>query len=343
MAVRTPKPHEARLRHAADQVAFDGPFHEPRDRAPAPLHLLDELGPPLRHQRLELAAQTSAWGGSTQTRMVYAGPGRIVAPEDDPRAVYRRLFGDAAGSDAGPERLRQRRRSVLDLVRGAVADLARRVGAEEKQKLDRHLEALRAVERGLEPPALSGSCEQPGAPEAFNPQANDSFPRVAALQSELAALALACGLTRVVTLRLSHTVSPTTFSWLGVSEQHHSLSHADDGNTAAVNAFVACERWFMERFAELVLRLANTPVAGGGTLLDETVLIYAKELGDGRLHDQRSVPFLVAGGGFRGGRYLKCGQQHHTQLWVSVCRQLGLPIERFGASAARQGVLEGLA
>src|SRR5690606_23852615 len=124
-------------------------------------------------------------------------------------------------------------------------------------KLEAHLESLRAVERGLTP---TSTCEAPVAPPStLAHYDNTRFPDVLALQRELAALALGCDMTRVVTLQCAHTVAPTVMSWLGIGEQHRSLSHIDDGNTEGVDHFVATERWFAEQFGLLLDALAARP------------------------------------------------------------------------------------
>ncbi len=289
---------------------------------------------------LDLGVQTSAWGGNVQTRMAYAGAGRFVAPEDRPLDVYRRLFGEADGpADA---RLAARR-SVLDVVRGELRAFSRTLPGPERARLDAHLEALRDVERGLSagPPA-AGSCAPPERP-GFDPLANDNFPFVGAAQSDLLVAALACDLTRVASLQWSHTVSPTVFSWLGIGEGHHALSHSGDGNAAGVAQFVSAERWYAGRFAALIERLAALPEpAGDGRLLDHTLVVWAKELGDSRLHDTRSVPFVLAGGPARGGRYLDLGGVPHQRLLVTLCHAMGLDLPTFGDPAYGAGPLDGV-
>src|SRR5207244_404662 len=120
---------------------------------------------------------------------------------------------------------------------------------------------------------------------------------------------LACGLTKVASIQWAHTVSPHVFTWAGVSQGHHDLSHSDDSNAAGVAAFVAAERWFAEQFVYLISQLKALPEPGGGagSMLDNTLVVWCKELGDSRLHDGKSVPFVLAGkaGGFvRPGRFL---------------------------------------
>ena len=307
-------------------------------------YVADAIGGQTRFRSLELGVATSAWGGSVQTRMSYRGPDERVPPDDDPRRVFRRLFGEVAGGSTSP--LTDKRRSVLDLVRAEVADLRGRVPPVERAKLDLHLEALRQVESGismdLPPPEL---CAPPLATE-IDPRANDAFPMVGRAQTDLLVAALACGMTNVGSIQWSHTVSPVVFSWLGHGEAHHALSHVDDGNPAGLAQFVEAERWYAEQFRYLVDRLAAHPEpSGGGSMLDHTLVVWAKEMGDSRLHECRSVPFVLAGGAggrLATGRSLRFDGDAHTRLLVSICHAMGLDNPTFGDPARGTGALAGL-
>lgn len=298
-----------------------------------------------RFPSLELGVQTSAWGGNVQTRMSYAPGGAYVPPDDDPRSVYRRVFGEVTGSPEAVEAAVARRRSVIDVLRGDIADLEGRLGTEERHKLDAHLESLRRMEVGLTSHGGAG-CADPEAPTALDPYDNDALPDIGRMQTDLLVTALACGTTRVASLQWSHTVGPPVFSWLGIGEGHHALSHMDDGNDAGVRDFVRAERWFAEQIAHLVERLAELPEPEGeGRMLDHTLVLWAKEMGDGRLHECTSVPFVLAGqagGRLRTGRYLRYDHQAHNALLVSVCRAMGLETETFGEPAHGSGELSGL-
>jgi len=296
-----------------------------------------------RFGSLELGVQTSAWGGGVQTRMSYSAPGTFVTPDDDPRHVFERLFG-AVGED--PDKSRRRRQSVIDLVRGEVVGLQGRLGVGERQKLQAHLDALRAVEITLQPQA--GTCERPAPPTTGSAYDNSSFPAILAAQTELAALALGCGHTRVVSIQCAHTVAPTVMSWAGVGDGHHSLSHADDGNTALVDDFIKTERWYAERFGDVLDALAARPDPdqpdSDRTLLDATLVVWTKELGDSRLHVCKDVPFVLAGGGagLRRGRWIRTPETPHAQLLVAIAQTMGMSLETFGDPAAGSGALGGL-
>jgi len=306
------------------------------------------IGGGTRFASLELGVQTSAWGGGVQTRMSYSGPGSFVTPDDDPLHVFDRLFGDVLGDDAAKRRAR--RQSVLDLVNGELVDLHGRLGRAEQLKLEAHLQALRDVERAVLA-ADAGSCspaplDLPGGVTYDN----DRFPDLVRAQMRLAVTALSCGLTRVASLQLAHTIAPTVFSWEGLSDGHHTLSHSGDGDADGVADFVTAERWFAEQVAFLIELLRQTPDPDAPdsdrTLLDETLVLWAKEMGDSRLHVCTSVPFVLigpAGGAVRTGRYLDLGGRSHAHLLVSVCQAFGLPLETFGDPAAGAGALSEIA
>jgi hypothetical protein len=316
--------------------------------------MASQLGMATAFPSIELGVQTSAWGASIQTRLSYNDKHQFVHPEDDPSAAYRRLFGGAAAAATTPTMSTGNtavaldpRKSVLDVVRGELSTLKKQLGAEEQIKLDAHLDSLRQIERRTAGAAAAGgaSCGGMQAPKIADPKGNEQFPDVGKLQMDILVAAAACDLSRVLTLQWTHTVSPTIFSWAGASEGHHELSHKDDGNQAGVASFVLAERWVTEQFVAFLDRLKATPEAdGSGSLLDTSTVVWVKELGDGRLHDFKSVPFIIAGGGnghWNTGRYLKLDQVPHQKLLVSLAQSMGIAVESFGSDMV-SGALGGL-
>ncbi|MFT4623314.1 MAG: hypothetical protein ACI8PZ_001970 [Myxococcota bacterium] len=300
------------------------------------------IGRSTRMQSLELGVQTGAWGGSSQTRMCYGPGGVLLPPDDDPTSVYDRLFGDVLLGDEAAATLRDRRARVLDITRGQLNDLHARLGAVEQSKLDAHLGALADMERALD---IVLTCEPGDRPDAGWMYDNDRFPDIGAAQRTLAVQALACGVTNVVSLQWAHTVSPVVFSWLGLSDGHHTLSHADPTNAAGVADYVLAERWFAEQFRALLDDLASLPdPEGGGSLLDTTLVVWAQEMGDGRLHVCTDVPWVLAGATpiLEGGRYLALEPTNHVHLLVSICRAFGMELDSFGNELAGNGPIPGL-
>lgn len=308
-------------------------------------YVASRIGDDTPFPSLELGVQTSAWGGSVQTRMSYRGPGTYAPPDDNPQGVYGRMFGDITGDPAEIDQRLQQRQSILDLVGEELDSLTKAVGTEEKVKLEAHLQAVREVERSLGGVAAPGTCNAT-VPANVAPYDNDAFPAIGKAQMDLMVAALACGSTRVASIQWAHTVAPQVFSWLGISEGHHSLSHMDDSNTTGIQQFVAAERWFAEQFKYLLDKLAETPEPdGSGSMLQSSLVVWCKELGDSRLHSCKGVPFVLAGqagGALETGRYLSFDHAPHTKLLVSICHAMGLDNGTFGDPSYGTGPLPGL-
>jgi hypothetical protein len=255
--------------------------------------------------------------------------------------VYQRLYGDLLQEPEEAARLLARRQSVLDSVTGDLNDLHSRLGAAERTKLDAHLEALRQVEQSL---TSSGLCD-PGIEPLAGSYDNDLYPDLASAQLDLAVDALACDLSRVVTVQMSHTVGGPVMSWEGLSDAHHALSHMADSDAAGVEDFVTAERWYAAQFDALLARMeARDDPEGDGTLLDNTVVVWAKEMGDSRLHVCEGVPFVLAGGTgdhYTLGRHLEASGSH-AALLVSLIQMFGLTDQTYGDATAGQGPLAGL-
>ena len=287
--------------------------------------IANHIGTTSRFASMELGAQTSFWGGTENTRMCYRD-GRFVTPNDSPLNVYDRMF-----ADLGNAQLLNRRKRLLDIHRDEIGALRGRLGTEEQIRLDAHLESLDTLER-----AISGgsTCDTPPPLAYFGVNDNDYYPQVLQHQIDLAIQALGCGMTNVVSVQASHTISQTVFTWLGHSEGHHNLSHAADDETENVAKYVECERWYAEQFAYLLQQLSMQPdPVYGGSLLDNTLVLWAQELGDGRMHTCVDVPWILAGnagGYFRMGRKVDLTGETHDGVLTSITQAFGLENEQFG-------------
>ena len=114
------------------------------------------------------------WG-----RMIYRAANQPLPPDDDPAAVYARVFSDLHTDPAVLARLRQRRKSILDAVGGEYTRISARLGGADRQRLDAHLSGG-AGDR--DPPDHRSGRQQPACHDPqLTPvaaQANDAFPAV---------------------------------------------------------------------------------------------------------------------------------------------------------------------
>ncbi len=283
-----------------------------------------------RLRSLELGVRVL--GSNNRHRISYRGAGDPVPPDDDPFRVYERLFAGAGLDREMLARQRAERASVLDLVRGDLAELEAELGAEHRARLDAHLESIREVERQMDAASASASCDRPGMPVRFDHTASAEYPRVSRLQLDLLAAALACDTTRVATVMYSGANSYQTFPWLGIHQQHHTLSHEPDDDEGAREKLTRIDAWYAGEVAYLASRLAAIP-EGDGSVLDHTILVWCNEISKGNTHSRDDMRFLLMGGeraGLRTGRWLSYGARSHQDLLVSLGRAMGLGITTFG-------------
>ncbi|HMV70337.1 MAG TPA: DUF1552 domain-containing protein, partial [Myxococcota bacterium] len=255
------------------------------------------------------------------------------------------------------------RASVLDALLDDVGALRARLGTTEAAKLDMHLDALRELEGRLYTPVDPGqvvtaaSCDRPsidtgsfGTAQLYDPAA---FPAILKAQIDLAVLASACGLTRVVTIQGGfHTSELIMSRFAGTAmydpgydmrshqASHYGASHNDGSREYA--AYVQQRAWWASQFAYLLERLDSLP-DGDGTMLDSSICVLVTEVCDGNTHLHDDMPFVLAGRGcgrISTGRVYDQGYRRHADLWVSVAQAMGQPTDRFGDASS--GGLPGL-
>jgi hypothetical protein len=304
------------------------------------------IGGTTRLRSLELGVQVVS--ADNWSRMSFLGSDRPLPPEESPLSAYTRLFADAATSPEELARLRARRRSVLDAVKVQFDAVQTRVGASDRARLDAHATSIREIENRLDAQAASVvTCKAPGAPLLpAGPSTNDSFPAMGTLQMDLLALALTCDLTRVASLQWSRSTSQVRFTWLGIREGHHEISHLADDDTAAVAKLTQINNWYAKQFAYLVGKLADAREVDGSRLLDSSLLLWCNELGKGNEHSRMQAPYVLAGGAggaLRTGRFLTyTGDPPHNDLLVSLCQAMDVPATTFGKAEWCRGPLPGL-
>lgn len=308
--------------------------------------IADLIGQENAFRSLEFGVQSNLDVNRQLTsRMCYRGPFEVLPPENDPRAAFDSIFLQLGTDPTELAKLKARRASVLDRVKEDFDALNAKLGGTDKQKLEAHLQAIREVEQSLEAAGgpLAG-CALPEEPGELDPGSNDQYPTIGRLQMDLMAMALTCDITRVSSLQWSTAQSGTRFTWLGHSDNHHSLSHEADNSTEARTQLVQINHWYAEQFAYLLGRLAAQPELDG-TLLDNTVVLWVNEQGNGQTHTKDQIPFVLAGnyqGKLRTGRWVQYEQRAHNDLYLSLMHLFGSDAVTFGNAAVNGGPLTNL-
>ena len=289
----------------------------------------------------------------------YSGPGQLRGAKNNPFAVYTSLMG-VSGSPEMLQQLATRRRSVNDLVRGEMQDLLAKpdLSASDRQRLDMHFQAIRDLEVGMActmPQDKVMSMQAIGS--AF--EANDNRVKVADFMCELAALAFACDATRTGTLQIGTGNDQTRFYVNGVLQNtFHRISHRIDSDggegTPIPNADVihhGIDRIFAGIFKRFLDRLDSYLGPSGGTLLDDSVVLWTNDLSNGPPHSYANVPQVMAGGagGFlKTGQYIDAGNVTHNKLFNTIASAVGIRnsdgsnYDSFGDVTLQRGLIPGM-
>lgn len=280
--------------------------------------------------------------------MSYSGPKQPIFPLFKTHDLYARLFGAVVPGRGGVvdaealARARARKQSVIDLVRKDMARVVATAPASQRAKLDLHLQSIREVERQLDGPPYvtnTAACTQPTL-DVTSPQTDapsgPAYLDKGRLQFRMIKAAFQCDITRVALFQWSHTNSGVSFDTLLPEKPrggHHSLSHSED--PAAYETLALIDTWYVERLAEFLDELKQTPEAGG-TMLDNTVVVFLSEVAMGN-HSHVRMPVLMAGRGgsrIKTGRLLNAGGRTMNDFWNELGRLLGMSMPfgdpRFG-------------
>ena len=249
--------------------------------------------------------------------------------ENNPRVVFERLFGEGG---TAAERLAESRRdrSILDWVRGDVADLRRELGAADRLRVSEYLDGVREVERRIQMGERDG--DTPALPLPPRPMGiPDGFEDHIQLMYDLLALAWQADITRVGAFQISYETSSRTYPQIGVANSHHSLSHHAQ-NEENIAKLVRINTYHVEMLAYFLEKLRATP-DGDGTLLDNALVLYGGSMSDGNDHSHYPLPCLLAGGAagrLRGGRHLRYADRPAmTRALLNVLDLMGVPADEF--------------
>ena len=310
-----------------------------------------ELSKETQLASLELGIESNAMVGACDggascaytNTIAWRTPTSPLPIENDPRAVFERMFGTSGSTDPEVRLARMRRdRSILDLVGAELQGLERVVGSGDQRKLDEYFEALRDVERRIEMAEEQNTRELPVVDQPVGVPSD--YAEHAKLMMDLLALAYQTDLTRISTFMLAREVSGRAYPEIGVSDSHHPLSHHQD-EAAKLERLHKVNEYHFQQFAYLVKKLDALP-DGDGSMLDSTLFLYGTGISDSNTHFHDDLPIALVGGrnaGIKGGRYIRYAEDTPlANLHVTILEKLGVPVEAFGDSTGGVDRLTGV-
>src|SRR6516162_1513895 len=263
-----------------------------------------------------------------------------LPPILDPRSLFDRLFGeDAALSPEARAQKNRYRRSILDFISEDTRTLQSSLGPTDKRKLDQYLGSIRDIELQIEKAEKDNAQIDPHMEKPYGiPQ---DFAEHFKLMTDMLTVAFQADLTRVVTFLVTREGTSRAYREIGISDGHLPLTH--HRNQAELMDKVAkINLYHLQQFAKWVEILKGMPEPGG-SILDNSMIVYGAGLSDGNAHLHSDLPTLIAG---RAGNYIKPGRRivyrketPMCNLFLTMMDRMGTHMEHFGDST---GHLAGL-
>lgn len=285
---------------------------------------------------------------------------QLRTAENNPALAYQAMVGLRDLDAEARAALVRQRNSVNDLVRDELRELrgSRALSRQDRVRLDTHLEAVRNFEEQV---TLSCGLPNEDVLNGIDPNNDADFRNLGELHMELAALSVACGFSRAVTVQFGNGNDQTAYTIPGYRggttlPRFHQISHRiySDGSEGdpiegAAEMHHEVDKFHLGIFRHLLDRLADHGI------LDEGVSVMTNDLAHGVSHSYRNIPFVVAG---NAGEKLATGQHldvrgggdwvTHNKLFntlltaIGATKDDGSPVDNFGDSGLEGGFIDSI-
>ncbi|MCH2386963.1 MAG: DUF1552 domain-containing protein [Opitutales bacterium] len=276
------------------------------------------------------------------TSSSYTGSGSMIPAEISPSRVFNQLFIPDTPKEQAQhvERLKQGR-SIMDVVASDAKRIEHKLGKGDREKMDQYFTSVRNFEKRLG--AAQDWATRPKPKVKAEPpvdiENSDAIIDRKKLMLDVMFLALQTDSTRFITLHLVGEGGAVPIN--GVDEGYHTLSHhgLDDDK---LRQLTLVESGLVRRWGDFLRNLKGAEEANG-TMLDTTSVLMTSNLGNGSSHDNRNMPVLLAGGGFKHGQHLAFDTENNyplPNLFLSILHRHGLEEDRFATSTGTMTGLE---
>jgi hypothetical protein len=264
--------------------------------------------------------------------------GVLLPTEDKPSQLFRRMFVQGSVDEVRRQLQRlEERGSILDTVSDDLRGFQRKLGRDDRERLDQYFTSVRELEDRLH---VAGEWEQKPKPATDHQLPEDILDKAKFFEKfdlmlRMAQLAFESDSTRIVTLMVDGFATPV----FEISEEektlngYHNLSHHGQAKEK-IAQLERVDRRQMRVLRDLFQRLVEKP-EGETNLLDRTMVLFGSNLGDANIHNSTNLPILLAGGGMKHGRHLTFDRDDNkplSNLFVTLLQQMGIEADAFGSS-----------
>lgn len=246
-------------------------------------------------------------------------------------AMFRQLFVDGTPDEIAREVQRLRDgQSILDGVREQARDLARNLGAGDRERLDTLLTSIREAEGRLAQDEAWVNKPKSKVQYKTREFAQNELIERSGQWYDLAHLALQTDSTRIINLNLFSHIKPKIE---GVNMEHHEASHHGQ-DESKIEQLAKIEDAEYRVFNEFLTKMHSSS-EGNESLLDRTMVFHGSNLGNASAHTSQNLPIILAGGGFKHAGHVLYDREKNrplSNLFVRMLHQMGIEADKFGTS-----------
>ena len=264
--------------------------------------MADVQGVSTRFSSLELAIEGVS--------LAWSKDGIQIPAERNTQQIFNMLFGVEKDSKETIRRRLSRRGSILDLVAGDANRVNKKLGSEDRSKLDEYFTAVRQVEERTRRADEWLNISKPAVPadQAARLQRKLSMAEAGEyyrLFYDLMVMALRTDSTRVITCGIGSEGNTSGIPEIGISQTRHGLSH-HNGDPEQLRRLTQTDTFLIDQFSYFLDQL-KAQQEEGRPLLDTTQVLWGSGMAYGHSHGNANLPTILAGGkalGYKHGTHV---------------------------------------
>jgi hypothetical protein len=255
-----------------------------------------------RFQSLEMAIEG--------TSLAWSRDGIQLPAERSTQQIFNMLFGVERDSKETIRRRLSRRGSILDTVSEDANRVNKKLGSEDRTKLDEYLTAVRQVEErtrradewlNVPKPVLDSADIEKLQRKLTIAEAGQYY----RLFYDLMVMALRTDSTRVITCGIGSEGNTSGIPEIGILQTRHGLSH-HNGDPEQLRRLTATDTFLVEQLSYFLDQLKQHR-EDDQPLLDTTQVLWGSGMAYGHSHGNANLPTILCGGkalGYKHGTHV---------------------------------------
>ena len=242
---------------------------------------------------------------------------QILPMEHNPVSLYRRLFGQFGQSQSSGTPILGQQSKLLERASTRFNRLSHRLSGTDRQKIETHRDLMHDLSIRIEGmDARRQSCEIPAMPDYTGDFEQDYDAFVALITA-----AFSGDLTRVASINLG--TLPTSLVTGLPGDIHDEYAHEVMTSPIAKEVMTEYTRIHalqLRRLLDALSTVTDPHGDGSQTLLDNTIVLWVGELGDGAHGFDRWPAVVIGGGGFSSlnlGQYIHYPRTTPVDCWAA--------------------------